>query len=126
MKQKEVTEAISYLTSIGLSAPDDFTIENAVELAKEKRLPEEEYMSKHAKDIIYDDMEGYNVLDTKITGEWRWGVHKESVILSEKTGKKYSVAYTVQSGDWSGFDELNFNLEFEEVIDDEIDNKIDQ
>lgn len=115
LKQKEVTEAITYLTNAGLSAPTDYTIETAVDIYKDLTMGAQDYVNKHGWDIVCGDDGRFEEVGTEITGEWRWGVEKDSKIKDSRDGKSYIMSYRTSSGDGGSFDDCNFDVPITEI-----------
>ncbi len=79
-------------------------------------MEELEFLKKHSEEAVYEDLEDYKVLETKIVDEWRHGVDKEIIIQSRKTSKKFWGCYRDSCKDTMEFSDMNCDgINFEEL-----------
>ena len=69
-----------------------------------------------AKTIVYDDSENYRVVQTKVDGEWRHGVCKETIVQREDDGKYFSISWRDSPKDSMDFGDMNDDLGMVEVF----------
>lgn len=107
LKQKEVAEAITNLTSKGYTAGVDYKIEEAVKYWKAVNITPEEYIAQNASDIVCDDNRLYKLVSDEFIETWRWGNTMQATVQSVETGKKYTFVYRNTSGDHGDFEDCN-------------------
>lgn len=50
---------------------------------------------QEAQDVVYEDHEDWQVVETETVGNSRWSVHKESICIHVPTGEHYLFSYSV-------------------------------
>lgn len=67
-----------------------------------------ELLNKDVGGVIYEEYKEYEVIETIITGEWRHGAEKTTIIKSKISGKFYQSNYREQTDGMEGFSNVNW------------------
>ena len=67
-----------------------------------------EFSVEEARDIVYDDHDGWDCVETEITGTWRHGDNNTGVFRRKKDGKLFRLNWEDSVKDTMGFEDCNY------------------
>jgi len=53
-----------------------------------------ELTKEEARELVWDGLDGWSVIETKTVGHSRWSIEKEAIIYNKESGKHYSLRWS--------------------------------